>query len=61
MHVKLIRECLTLLGIDGLGDMKPICGTIAVEKKGKQGKEGKVGETRFNLFAFFALFSKIVY
>lgn len=33
-----------LLDIDGLEDMKPICGITAVEKKDKQGKEGKVRE-----------------
>lgn len=31
-----------LLDIDGLGDMRPICGIIAAERRDKQGKEGKV-------------------
>lgn len=31
-----------LLGIDGLGDMRPIYGTTVAERKGRQGKEGKV-------------------
>jgi hypothetical protein len=31
-----------LLGIDGLGDMRPICGIIVAGKRDKQGKEGKV-------------------
>ncbi|CAL0326115.1 unnamed protein product [Lupinus luteus] len=29
-------------GIDGLGDMRLICGIIAAERKGKQGKEDKL-------------------
>lgn len=37
----------TLLGIDGPGDMRPICGIIVAEKKGKQGKEGKVRKNAF--------------
>jgi len=28
--------------IDGLVDMKPICGTIVSRRKDRQGKEGKV-------------------
>lgn len=33
---------LFVLDIDGLGDMRPICGITVAEKKDKQGKEGKV-------------------
>lgn len=33
-----------LLGIDGPGDMRLICGITAAEKKAKQGKEGKVSD-----------------
>ena len=46
------RGSWILLGIDGLGDMRPICGTIVAERKGKQGKEGKVRKTCF-LVSFF--------
>jgi len=39
-----------LLGIDGLGDMRPICGITVAERKGKQGKEGKVRKSVFWLW-----------
>ena len=37
---------LFLLGIDGLVDMKHICGIIAARRKGKLGKEDKVSEQK---------------
>lgn len=37
-----------VLGIDGLVDMKHICGTIVARKRGKQGKEGKVSDLVVN-------------
>lgn len=43
------------LGIDGLGDMRPICGIIVAERKGKQGKEGKVRKTFFS-FSLLLIF-----
>lgn len=42
------------LDIDGLGDMKLICGITAVEKRDKQGKEGKVSMRRISFdFCYF--------
>ncbi|PQM40714.1 AP2-like ethylene-responsive transcription factor AIL1 [Prunus yedoensis var. nudiflora] len=41
----LVSELLSSVvspGIGGLGDMRPICGIIVAEKKGKQGKEDKL-------------------
>lgn len=45
------------LGIDGLGDMRPICGITVAEKKDKQGKEGKVirNQNFFCSFFFYEL------
>ena len=37
-----------VVGIDGLVDMKHICGTIVARKRGKQGKEGKVSDLVVN-------------
>lgn len=47
-------ESWILLGIDGLGDMRPICGITVAERKGKQGKEGKVRKSVF-WFRFWVL------
>lgn len=43
---------LFVLGIGGLGDMRPIYGIIVAEKKGKQGKEGKVRKLLLKIFGF---------
>ena len=41
------------VGIDGLEDMKPICGIIVAEGKAKVEKEGKVIRLFFMLFLIF--------